>query len=156
MSLFNKFSILIGSIIMFYTIIFINSLLGLTQINLIYLIKTFKLNSKMIIFSYLLLFLLLIIIFGIIDIIYIKYFIKKNSIKFYLLISMFLTLSLFVILYILDKSVLNLSLNSIISFYTTISFVTIFNLYSLNYNYIIADKIKNNKTLPEPITSNYD
>lgn len=141
---------------MFYTIIFINSLLGLTQINLIYLIKTFKLNSKTIIFSYLLLFILLIIIFGIIDIIYIKYFIKKNSIKFYLVISMFLTLSLFVILYILDKSVINLSLNSIISFYTTISFVTIFNLYSLNYNYIIADKIKNNKTLPEPITSNYD
>lgn len=153
----NKISILFFSILLFFLLIESSYYLNLSNLNLNYFIKQLGYNYfKISFFNYVILFIYFFLFFGILDFLYDKIWIKKYSLLLYLFLALLLQGVLYFIIYLNVGTYTLFNVKTVISLYTIISFVVIFNLYSFYYlNFIQVKKIKN-KSLPEPITSIFD
>ena len=153
----NKISILFFSILFFFLLIESSYYLNLSNLNLNYFIKQLGYDYfKISFFNYVILFIYFFLFFGILDFLYDKIWIKKYSLLLYLFLALLLQGVLYFIIYLNVGTYTLFNVKTVISLYTIISFVVIFNLYSFYYlNFIQVKKIKN-KSLPEPITSIFD
>lgn len=157
MKILNKLSILFVSVLLFFAIIEINYYFHLSNINLTYLIEQFEFNYfKIAFFNGLILFVYFFLFFGIMDFLYDKILIKHYSMILYLCISFFMTGIFYFILYLNVEEFTFFNVHTVLSFFTTISFCVIFNLYSFYYQNFIDEKREKNKSLPEPISSKFD